>query len=114
MLCMDVAERSANAVLTPRPLHAHLSSYREILGAVIVENAAMKVTRQFIMDNRTARGSWTRPQIEALGIEWPPTQGWMDRVIGLELTPEQAHQFKASNVPRNKAAAVNKDQLGLF
>ena len=86
----------------------------EILGAVIVENAAMKVTRQFIMDNRTARGSWTRPQIEALGIEWPPTQGWVDRVIGLELTPEQAHQFKVSNVPRNKAAAVNKDQLGLF
>jgi hypothetical protein len=54
----------------------------------------MKITRQFILENRTPRGAWTRLQIEALGIEWPPQQGWIEAAIGRELTADQVHQFK--------------------
>ena len=60
----------------------------------------MKVTKQFILDNRTERGAWTRAQIELLGIKWPPTKGWQQRVIGKELNNDEVDQFK-------KFASVN-------
>lgn len=71
----------------------------------------MKLTRQFIMDNRTLKGSWTRPQIEVLGIEWPPRQGWIDTVIGKELTAQQVRIFTAKLPAKS---AVNPDQGDLF
>jgi hypothetical protein len=54
----------------------------------------MKVTKQFILDNRTERGAWTRAQIELLGINW------QQRVIGKELNNDEIEQFK-------KFASVN-------
>ena len=75
----------------------------------------MKVTRQFIMDNRTPRGSWTQAQIEALGVEWPPRHGWIDTVIGRELTEAQVRQFQDTTTQKQaKGGAAHKDQLGLF
>jgi hypothetical protein len=62
----------------------------------------MKVTREFIMDNRTLRGAWTRLQIQALGIVWPPRQGWIEDVIGRDLTEDQVHQFVNSTTPMKR------------
>jgi len=73
----------------------------------------MQITRQFIMDNRTPRGSWTQAQIEALGIAWPPRQGWIDTVIGRELTEAQARQFQ-NTTTKKQAKAVSPDQMPLF
>lgn len=42
----------------------------------------MILTRRYIMNHRTDKGSWTKPQIEALGIDWPPRQGWIYRACG--------------------------------
>ena len=42
----------------------------------------MKITRTYIIEHRTENGAWTRPQIEALGVDWPPRGGWIDRVVG--------------------------------
>ena len=55
----------------------------------------IKVDRNYIMKHRTKKGSWTRSQIQALGIEWPPRQGWIDEIIGLTISPEQQIQFEA-------------------
>lgn len=55
----------------------------------------MKITRKYIMQHRTEKGAWTRPQIEALGIDWPPTKGWIDRVIGKELSDDKRKAFEA-------------------
>ena len=30
---------------------------------------------------KTPRGAWTRAQIEAWGIKWPPKKGWKSRII---------------------------------
>ena len=54
----------------------------------------MKLNYQLLMQYRTPKGAWTRVQIEALGIAWPPTTGWIDRVMGKELTDEQFRQFQ--------------------
>jgi hypothetical protein len=53
------------------------------------------VTREYIMKHRTKRGAWTRVQILALGIEWPPQQGWIDEVCGQTLSPSNAMKFEA-------------------
>lgn len=66
----------------------------------MAENRAMKVTRQFLMDNCTLRGAWTQAQIEALGVQWPPRAGWIDAVIGLELTEAQVRQFQDSTTKK--------------
>ena len=71
----------------------------------------MKVTREFIMAHRTQRGSWTYAQIEALGLECPPRKGWMDLVIGRELTDAQVRPFMKSNVPLK---VKSRDQQSLF
>ena len=54
----------------------------------------MIITKDFIMKYRTTRGSWTRSQIEDLGITWPAKRGWKDRVVGTEITEEKAESFK--------------------
>ena len=75
--------------------------------------ARMKVTRQFIMDNRTPRGAWTQAQIEALGIAWPPRTGWIDEVIGHEMTEMQVRQFQ-NTTTKKQAKAGKAGQFDLF
>ena len=53
----------------------------------------MIITKQFIMDNRTAKGAWTKKQIEALGITYPPTKGWIQDVIGKRITEQKSGEF---------------------
>ena len=55
----------------------------------------MIVTKKWIMSHRTPKGAWTRPQIEALGIDWPPRHGWMDRAIGKTINNSERIQFEA-------------------
>ena len=64
------------------------------------------ITRDYINDNKTKRGAWTKVQIEALGIEWPPKHGWIDRLIGEVISPEQANRFEQGKEIRSSA---NKD-----
>lgn len=78
-----------------------------------VQNHAMQLTREYIMKHRTVRGAWTRAQIEALGLEWPPLQGWIDSVVGQHITEAQARQFEQNNMPR-KFKPPHPDQMPLF
>ena len=55
----------------------------------------MIITRKYIMKFRTDRGAWTKPQIEALGIEWPPRKGWIDRLHGKHLSRDNQIQFES-------------------
>lgn len=40
------------------------------------------VTRELILSMRSKRGGWTRNALAALGVEWPPRHGWIERAIG--------------------------------
>ena len=53
----------------------------------------MIITRQWIMDNRTKAGAWTKVQLNALGVSWPASKGWMQMVEGNLLTDELAERF---------------------
>lgn len=55
----------------------------------------VKVTEQYLNDNRTARGAWTAKQFEVLGVAWPPQRGWKRHVIGTEIDEGQAAIFES-------------------
>ncbi len=45
------------------------------------------------MEYRTDRGAWTRAQLTALGVNWPPESGWITELIGNSITDEQERAF---------------------
>lgn len=57
----------------------------------------MKLTHELIMQCRTPTGGWCKAQLEALGVSWPPKQGWLKEVVGMELTEQQFAQFTGTN-----------------
>lgn len=63
----------------------------------------MIVTKKYLLDNRTEKGAWTRSQILALGVNWPPEKGWQTDVIGARLTDEQAAEFEAKRPAKHKS-----------
>lgn len=40
------------------------------------------VTMADIMRARTKRGGWTRVQLAAWGVPWPPPKGWKVKLAG--------------------------------
>jgi len=54
------------------------------------------ITREWIFNNRTERGAWTKKQIEALGLKWPTTSGWIDELVGEAISSHNARIFEES------------------
>ena len=52
------------------------------------------ITKEWIFNNRTKRGAWTKNQIEALGLKWPVTQGWIDELVGEAISSHDARIFE--------------------
>lgn len=53
----------------------------------------MKITKRFLLDNRTKSGAWTKEQFRIIGMTWPPAQGWMSLVKDKELTGAEVAEF---------------------
>lgn len=54
----------------------------------------MILTKQYIDKHKTGKGGWTKKKINALGVDWPPTKGWKQRLIGTVITDEKAAIFE--------------------
>ncbi len=52
------------------------------------------ITKDWIFNNRTKRGAWTKEQIEALGLKWPATHGWIDDLVGEAISSHDARTFE--------------------
>jgi hypothetical protein len=50
-------------------------------------------TRAAIEAVRTPRGGWTKRQLEAWGVPWPPTRGWKRKLIRLSEKSDTCLQF---------------------
>jgi hypothetical protein len=59
----------------------------------------MVVTIEWIEANRTVRGAWTKAQLAAIGVDWPPKKGWKHRAVGRSVTAEQQKVFEAWRGP---------------
>ena len=55
----------------------------------------MKITDDWLIANQTPRGAWKAKQLLAIGVAWPPAQGWKQRVIGREIGIEQQRVFES-------------------
>lgn len=67
------------------------------------------VTADYIHKHKTPRGAWTRAQIEALGLDWPATQGWIDRLVGTEISFEQCQSFEVGKHQKKKQGTLRSD-----
>jgi hypothetical protein len=54
----------------------------------------MIVTREWVMRHRTPNGGWTRAQLDAIGVKWPPKRGWVVTVIGRDLPDDAVQAFE--------------------
>jgi hypothetical protein len=67
----------------------------------------MQITDQWLMDNRTKAGAWTRAQLAVIGIDWPPYHGWKQKVIGQVISEQTASAFVSAANLRSKRTKKN-------
>jgi len=61
------------------------------------------ITRNWIFDNRTKRGAWTKEQINALGLKWPATSGWIDQIVDTSISSHNARLFEEGRIKNSKS-----------
>lgn len=54
----------------------------------------MFITREWLFSHQTEAGSWTRDQLEAVGVKWPPAQGWIERIVGCQINEVTQRRFE--------------------
>jgi len=59
-----------------------------------MENTQHVITKKWLDANRTAKGAFTKKQVQALGIKWPPTSGWMKSIVGEFISSDKAREFE--------------------
>ena len=67
----------------------------------------MQITDQWLMDNRTKAGAWTRAQLAVIGVDWPPVHGWKQKVIGQVISESTASAFVSAADIRSKRTKKN-------
>lgn len=73
----------------------------------------MLITESFVKQCQTERGGWTKDQLEVLGVKWPPKNGWIDSVCGMEISSETAQAFidlRNKRARQKKPVCVEKKQ----
>jgi hypothetical protein len=61
------------------------------------KEAAMKITKEWLRAHKTPNGGWTKAQLAAIGFRWEDKScGWVDRLVGKEITDQQAEAFIAA------------------
>lgn len=53
----------------------------------------MVITRRWLHQNATKGCGWTKVQLKVLGVQWPPRNGWMEKLIGEEISADVAIAF---------------------
>jgi len=67
----------------------------------IHSDAMFCITDEWLTNNRTERGGYTKKQLNLLGIEWPPSRGWKDMFIGknIDIATAKAFETKLCDKP---------------
>ena len=60
----------------------------------VAEEACIVLTRELIEAARTPNGGFTKSQLAAVGVDWPPAPDWIDQKEGMLITKSQLEQFK--------------------
>ena len=79
-------------------------------------NEIVTITKELIEAGASNQGGWNRKQFQALGIQWPPKNGWKTRLIGTRIDRSKAALFLslkgATKKPRKvRGAALIRSEL---
>lgn len=55
-----------------------------------------KITNDWLMNNRTKNGGWTKKQFVILGLSWPQKSGWKGSLIGCSITNTDRVNFESA------------------
>lgn len=55
------------------------------------------LTQEIILAARTPNGGYTKKQLAAIGVDWPPQKGWAKAVVGKQITRQQFEIFSRLN-----------------
>lgn len=53
----------------------------------------MKITKEILEQGKSKRGAWSTKQLKLLGVKWPRTRGWMERLIGTDVPDERVARY---------------------
>jgi hypothetical protein len=54
----------------------------------------MIITKEWLNKHRSKSGGYTKKQLNAIGVSWPPVKGWVDKVIGNEIDEDNRRIFE--------------------
>ena len=73
--------------------------------SIVIDNANIILTRDLIEAARTPNGGFTKSQLAAVGVAWPPAPDWIEQKEGMLITKSQLEQFnKIQYVAINKVS----------
>ena len=69
----------------------------------------IKITRDLLDSGRSSRGAWSKAQVVALGVAYPPKHGWPKRLIGTFVDAVKVRKFlslKDEHLPASKRRPI--------
>jgi ribonuclease HI len=70
----------------------------------------IKLTEKFLREGQSDRGSWSKAQLELLGVGYPLRSGWKEALMGKEIDRGTAEEFIALKNKHLKKSAPPKQQ----
>jgi hypothetical protein len=61
----------------------------------MTQESRHEVTLEWLKTHATPRGGYTKAQMQALGLAWPPVAGWQRAVVGCTIPEKNARAFEA-------------------
>lgn len=90
------------------PFKRWIPDFESVSRSLRDEPIRITLTRELIHRHATENGGWTRSQLQAIGVDWPPAQGWIDRVVGQEIDAASFQAFTAATPAKPDKAAKSK------
>lgn len=88
-------------------LLAHTKNMNEKKEIAKSEETTITLTSDIIEAARTPNGGFTKSQLAALGIAWPPPKDWIEEKVGTMITPTQLENFnRIEYVPKTLTQAI--------
>lgn len=62
-------------------------------GEALPGATTQRITTDLLAAGESQRRGWSKAQLAAVGVEWPPLKGWKSRIVGLEISADNAAIF---------------------
>ena len=68
------------------------------------------LTKALIEAGRTGNSGYRKKQLLALGVSYPPKSGWIERLIGTEVSDEQYERFLGHSTSKQAEQILRGEQ----